>query len=116
MKDGTIPDDQMKASSEYDDTHRAANARLDLVNKGSRRGGWSALYNDKDQWIQVALGKLQSVSGIILQGREDEDQWVTEYQVEYSTDGNTWQYVHDDKGQDMVSILKLLSKASIHIQ
>ena len=111
MKDGTIPDDQMKASSENDDNHRAANARLD-----SRKGGWSALYNDQDQWIQVALGKLQSVSGIILQGREDEDQWVTEYQVEYSTDGKAWQYVHDDKGQDMVSILKLLSKASIHIQ
>ena len=67
---------------------------------------WAGRYDTQDrydQWIQVDLGELQAVSGIIMQGRANYNQWVTEYQVEYSTDGSTWQYVQDENGEDMVS-------------
>ena len=103
MKDGTIPDNQITASSQFSAIHSWVYARLDIVRTGNIGGGWATLYNNQDQWIQVDLGELQTVSGIITQGRQDYNQWVTEYQVEYSTDCSTWQSVQDDNGDAMVS-------------
>ena len=33
------------------------------------------------------LGKIKEISRVGLQGRQDYPQWVTKYQVSYSTDG-----------------------------
>lgn len=54
---------------------------------GGRTGAWSAKTNDKGQWIQVNLGKSLEVTKIGLQGRQDYAQWLTEYRVSYSLDG-----------------------------
>ena len=52
---------------------------------------WSAAaYAVKSQWMQIDLGTLMSVTGVITQGRQDRDQWVTGYTISTSTDGNTW--------------------------
>ena len=107
MKDGEITDEQITVSSEYDDTYRKNNARLDRPSGDDGYGAWVPKTNDVNQWIQVDLGTLKSVSGILLQGRSDSthgDQWVTKYKVDYSNDGITWQYIKDNYNDvDMVS-------------
>ncbi|CAB3999807.1 partial [Paramuricea clavata] len=47
---------------------------------------WSANENDKNQWIQVDLGKEKVVTAIATQGRKNADQWVGSYFVSYSLD------------------------------
>ena len=51
---------------------------------------WSAKTNAVDQWMQIDLGALKPVTGVVTQGRTDADQWVTGYTISTSTDGSTW--------------------------
>jgi len=48
-----------------------------------------------DQYVEMDLYELKTISGIVTQGRFDSDQWVTVYRVQYSTDGITWSWVDD---------------------
>ena len=100
MKDGTIQDSQLTASSEYTglpESHGPSNARLDLPASASRTGSWSASQSDLNQWIQADLETPRYVTGIVMQGRYHvvSAQWVTRYKVQYGNDGVTWLYVKD---------------------
>ena len=101
MEDGRIQDSQITASSVYVSAsayaHGAKHARLNHVVAGTIPGAWVAADGNKNvsQWIQVDLGVPRLVSGMVVQGRDTHDQWVTKYNVEYSHDGNSWQYVQD---------------------
>ena len=86
-----IFDHQISASSQQDGYHSAAQGRLHLKGDGSKIGGWSALSNDVNQWIQVDFGSYTRVTGVATQGRYNDDQWVTKYMVQYSDDGMTFQ-------------------------
>ena len=118
MKDGTIHDRQITASSEFSARHNASNARLDRPATDDSIGAWTVATKDLNQWIQVEFSTYTYVSGIILQGREDfGNQWVTRYQVEYSSDGVIWQYVTDDNYvNDMVSIELTLRLTTLYIE
>ena len=84
MEDGRIPNSQITASSVHDNRHHQTNARLNHHADNVTKGAWSAgVYNNLTQWIQVDLGVAQMVSGVMLQGREEEDQWVTRYKVQH---------------------------------
>ena len=52
-----------------------------------------ALDGDEKPWLQISLYRQTSITGIIVQGREDEDQWVTSYKVQTCLDGTSWNYV-----------------------
>ncbi|XP_041477638.1 uncharacterized protein LOC121425593 [Lytechinus variegatus] len=99
MKDGQIPDSAITASSEYDANHGAERARLDTVAAGGRKGAWSARTNDVDQWLQVDLNSFYMITGVITQGRQDTNQWVTTFNVSSSGDGTTWTYILDCDGE-----------------
>ena len=88
---GAIFDYQISASSQQDDNHSAAQGRLHFKGDGSKVGGWSALSNDVNQWIQVDFGSYTRVTGVATQGRYNDDQWVTKYMLQYSDDGLTFQ-------------------------
>ena len=108
MKSEEIKDSQITASSSsmYNNIdHGPTYARLDRPRgDGSSTGSWSAAFKNCLQWIQADLGTMKYVSGIVLQGRQGIDQWVTEYKVQYSSDGVKWRYVQDsDRISDMVS-------------
>ena len=92
METRLIKDTQITASSEWDSTHAAIHARLNFKAGGGKRGAWSAGSNDANQWIQVALGSYTNVTGIATQGRNEVDQWVTKYQLQYSDDGVNFHY------------------------
>jgi len=92
METRLIKDAQIIASSEWDSNHAAIQARLNFKAGGSKQGAWSARYNDVNQWIQVFLGSYTKLTGIATQGRNGVNQWVTQYQLEYSDDGVNFHY------------------------
>ena len=101
MEDGRITDSQITASSE----HHSGNldyiyARLNQPAQSGIGGAWTAGTQDLNQWIQVEFESSKWMNGIIIQGRSNTNQWVTEYKVQYSIDGENWQYVMTVDDQD----------------
>jgi hypothetical protein len=65
----------------------SSNGRL-----GSRTG-WLAGANDNGEWMQFDTGFIQSILGIVTQGRMDTEAWVKSYKVAVSKDETTWTWV-----------------------
>ena len=101
MENRRISDTHITASTEWASNHGASNARLNRPAQAGTTGGWSAKTNDLKQWIQADLGSVQSVSGVVMQGRQDYAQWVTMYRVQFSGDGKSWSNVVDANGQNV---------------
>ena len=99
MEDKKIADDQITASSEWSNPlinhkyHGANNARLNRSAQADSTGAWSVQHLNINQWLQVDLMVPTWVTGVMTQGREDQPQWVTEYKVEHSSNGQNWKYV-----------------------
>ena len=51
---------------------------------------WSAKTNQAGEWIQLDLGETKTVVGTVIQPRGEDYQYVTEYTVSTSLDGNSW--------------------------
>ena len=101
MKDGTILDRQISASSERRLYFGPANARLNFSGTGVRAGAWVAGANDKNQWLQVDFGNETRVTEIDTQGQSSKlcpkcDQWVKNYTVSYSQDNVTFHQYKED--------------------
>jgi WD40 repeat protein len=90
LQKGGIPDGHMVASTEKSADTIAPHARL------HRRGGggaWCARVNNRNQFIEVNLGRVTELTGIATQGRDPSsgcNQWVTAYTLSTSADGQTW--------------------------
>lgn len=41
-------------------------------------------------WIQVNLGQARKVTGIVIQGCPQNDNWVTKFKIQHSMDGVDW--------------------------
>ncbi len=62
--------------------------------------GWSPAERDlTEPWMQIDLGRVIPVAGVVTQGRRSQDytgsygmqtQWVTRYRVKVSTEGQAW--------------------------
>lgn len=112
MEDMSILDSQITASSVQGGGALfffARRARLNTVEVplDDLGGSWSPAISDSryPQWIHVHFdGTLKTVSGIITQGRDGTDEWVTEYSVLYGNDGVNWKYVKDGNNLDAVFI------------
>ena len=83
----TITDAQISASSELDNTHSAAQARLHSKAVGSKYLAWSARENDHHQWLQIDFGSSTKITRLATQGRNGFNKWVTKYNLSYSDDG-----------------------------
>ena len=51
---------------------------------------WSARVLNKDQWVQIDLGRDEVVTAIATQGRANANQWVKSYSLSYSLDGENF--------------------------
>eukprot|EP01113_Clastostelium_recurvatum_P036836 TRINITY_DN5313_c0_g1_i4.p1 TRINITY_DN5313_c0_g1~~TRINITY_DN5313_c0_g1_i4.p1 ORF type:complete len:148 (-),score=21.41 TRINITY_DN5313_c0_g1_i4:107-550(-) len=82
----------VSSSSEYSAEYRAEYGRLHYMTRpgGSGASSWSAAINDNSQYLQVFLAMPRTVYAIATQGRADGGQWVTEYMVKYTLDGEAW--------------------------
>ncbi|XP_076980275.1 lactadherin isoform X2 [Tamandua tetradactyla] len=95
LKDSTIPDRQMTASSTFRTWGLTAfswfpfYARLD---KAGRFNAWTAQSSDAQEWLQIDLGAPTRVTGIVTQGARDlgHIQYVAAYKVAYSDNGKNW--------------------------
>lgn len=113
-----VPDSHMTASSYYEDSiyrDSPERARLNLedvrvqIENGNyviMGGGWVANDKDKNEWIQVAFKAQSIVRSIWTQGRFEsnccnQSDWVTEYRVQFSQDGVSWQKYKDQSGNDL---------------
>ena len=101
-----IPDNQMTASSEYEDRCCSpAYGRLNDV----RGDGWCSLVSDSTtDWLQVDLGTTLQVCAIATQGSVHGDGWVTVFKLSYSLDGKNWTIYKDVNNTDMVRTCQFL--------
>ena len=83
LESGHITDQQIKASSSWDKRHGTANARLNLAAARGKTGAWSSETLDQNQWLQVDFGRNVKVKKIATQGRQDADQWIKSYTLDY---------------------------------
>ncbi|XP_078352302.1 uncharacterized protein LOC144636995 [Oculina patagonica] len=82
-----IPDDQITASSQYDDGYQAFYGRLN----GDRGDGWCAKEaNRNDDWLQIDLGKTIEVCAVATQGDRNGNEWATHFTISYSSHGISW--------------------------
>ncbi|KXJ06666.1 Disintegrin and metalloproteinase domain-containing protein 23, partial [Exaiptasia diaphana] len=84
IQDGTISDSQITATS-YRSNDKPFYARL---HNGSY---WCTRHNDKNQHLQIDLGKTMRITRVATQGRGTWwYDWVTGYYLSYSQDGQRW--------------------------
>lgn len=89
---GKIKNTAMTASSSYNVFHGPFLARLHRTRTGRYMGAWVARIRNSNQWLQVALGRPMTITGISTQGRHDANQWVTRYLVAFSQDNMHFEY------------------------
>ena len=95
-----ILDDQLSVSSSTRG-HPKTESRLNgdkawkPEDKGSNEDTWP--------WIQVSFEQLTNVAGIATQGQGDGmmNEWVTEYRVQTSVDGNDWDMIENSDGNEV---------------
>ncbi|CAL8298404.1 unnamed protein product [Merluccius merluccius] len=59
--------------------------------------GWSPLVLDKDQWLEVDLGRRTQIADVATQGRYGSSDWLTAYLLMSSDTGHNWkQYKQKD--------------------
>ncbi|XP_046438761.1 venom prothrombin activator pseutarin-C non-catalytic subunit-like isoform X1 [Daphnia pulex] len=63
---------------------------------------WCAKHRSVGEWILVDLGVISQVTGVMTQGREEADEWVSAYSISYSADAFKWSYVVDGYGNRRV--------------
>ena len=96
MENNRISDDQISASSVRGPNHKANRGRLYYTAVGGKREAWSAKKNDENPWLQIDLGGLYAtVTAVATQGRHDEDEWVTEYMLQYSNETSNFQHYRE---------------------
>ena len=93
MENGKIKDKQIEASSSL----AAKQGRLNF------KGSWSASTNDVNQWLQIDLDNYNTtVTGVATQGKNGKREWVTKYKLQYSDDGEKFQFYREQGRVDKV--------------
>ncbi|PFX12463.1 Uromodulin [Stylophora pistillata] len=93
-----IPDNQMTASSRYEDEEHAAMYGR-LFNETA--WGWQPNHNDKNEWLQVDLGKMFQVCAVATQGSKYHLEWTTDFKLLYSSDESIWKTYLDENGEEL---------------
>ena len=105
MENFQITPAQISASSQYSGTHAPNYGRLHF--KGNA-GAWSVQVRDLHQWIQIDFGIETTVTYVATQGRYNIEQWVTQYKLQYSNDGHSFQvFKQQGENTDKVRINSL---------
>ena len=104
----------MSASTIYSSHCAASLGRLNLAAGSGKVGSWCAKRNDVNQWLQIDLGSLTTVTKVATQGRQDSSQWVMSYSLSYSLTGSYWvQYTV--RGKKKVTYFLLSDSELLHV-
>lgn len=92
---GEVLDWQISASSSYpsswDPGCHIKYARLHQPNGRA----WCAGRKAAGEWVLVDLGVPAKVTGLLTQGKADDEEWVTSFELSYSLDAYHWHYAKD---------------------
>ncbi|XP_061549475.1 neuropilin-1a-like isoform X4 [Phycodurus eques] len=96
MVSGQISDGQISASSYANRGWMAENARL-----LTGRSGWTGQQTKqpfRNEWLQVDLGQVKMLSGVVIQGGKhyDKNIFMKKFKVGHSLDGEVWTLVNED--------------------
>ena len=80
---GTIPDNEINASSEQSANTPAKNGRLNYSSGSS----WCAGTSDTNPYLQIDLQTLYTICAVSTQGNSQGDHWVKNYKLQLSIDG-----------------------------
>ena len=98
IESGNVTSDQFTASS-FNGSLIAAYAIF------NQKGAWVPVTNDQHQWLQIDFHRQILITGVVIQGRPDIEEWVTRYYVEYALHGFSWKLVKDENTENEVCIL-----------
>jgi len=87
MEDGNIGDKQITASSSFNMSSRASQARLRLASGNATVGAWCAARNSVGEYLQIDLGVVRQVKHIALQGRTGSSEFVRTFYLKYGNNG-----------------------------
>ena len=105
MKNGKISDRQISASSEFSVNHAAIQARLGFKKTAVKAGSWVSATNDAAQWLQIDLANYYTtITSIATQGRQQGNQWVKMYNLQYSDDEVNFTY-YTKQGQSAIKVI-----------
>nr|XP_054767123.1 lactadherin-like [Lytechinus pictus] len=105
VEDGRIPDSSLTSSSYQilgGFLFLAQNGRLNGGIDSNRSAGWLAVDDDQDRWVMIDVGQTSLITGIIVQGRHMEHQWVTSLKVSYSLDDFVWTFALEPQCEQQI--------------
>ena len=79
-----VADTEMASSSRLNNTHTSSHGRLYGATS------WCSSTSSVNEYIQVDLGQVKTVTGIATQGDPTNDKWIKTYTIRYSLNGNSW--------------------------
>uniref|UniRef100_A0A7N8X3W3 Coagulation factor VIII, procoagulant component n=1 Tax=Mastacembelus armatus TaxID=205130 RepID=A0A7N8X3W3_9TELE len=96
-----IPDSSFSASSFYSTLLRSWNPSLARLHQEGSANAWRPKNNNPHEWLQVDLGKVKRITGVITQGARSllTQMMVTEFSVTVSHNGQTWNTVLEEGSQ-----------------
>uniref|UniRef100_A0A8C2WSE7 Coagulation factor VIII, procoagulant component n=1 Tax=Cyclopterus lumpus TaxID=8103 RepID=A0A8C2WSE7_CYCLU len=101
LKDRRIPDNNITASSFYSTLMRSWSPKLARLHQKGSANAWRPKNNNPHEWLQVDLGKVSRITGVITQGAQSllTEIMVTEFSVTISHDGHSWTSVLEESSQ-----------------
>uniref|UniRef100_UPI0037E92206 coagulation factor VIII n=1 Tax=Semicossyphus pulcher TaxID=241346 RepID=UPI0037E92206 len=101
LKNGQIPDKSIRASSYYSSMLRSWSPHLARLNQEGGANAWRPKNNNPHEWLQVDLGKVKRITGVVTQGARSllTQMIVTEFSVTVSRDGRSWSSVLETSSQ-----------------
>ncbi|KAM9740952.1 coagulation factor VIII [Menidia menidia] len=101
LQRGLIPDSSFDASSYYSPLMRSWKPSLARLHQSGSTNAWRPKNNNPHEWLQVDLGKVRRVTGVITQGARSlmTQMMVTEFSVTFSQDGRSWSSVLEKSSQ-----------------
>ena len=103
----TVPDSSFSASSEWSNSYRASNGRLNGTH------AWSPVNNlNANDYLQIDFGYEFIICAVATQGNgkvPGPNEWTTKYKIQLSLNGTTF-VTYQENDVDKVGIISLLQK------
>uniref|UniRef100_A0A3Q2Q8N0 Coagulation factor VIII-like n=1 Tax=Fundulus heteroclitus TaxID=8078 RepID=A0A3Q2Q8N0_FUNHE len=101
LERGLIPDSSFSASSSHWSLLRSWSPSLARLHQSGGANAWRPKNNNPHEWLQVDLGKVKRITGIVTQGARSmlTQMMVTEFSVTFSQDGHSWSSVLEESSQ-----------------
>lgn len=103
LESGLVLNQQMTASSQKSSLYAPFNARLNRRKVQERKGGWSPLRSNTNEYLQIDFNQNVKITRVATQGRRDWNEWVITYTLQYSADGQSSFQTYQESGIDKVS-------------